>query len=170
MSLLGKIQSRGIFERILLVVDGSAAGARAAKFAIIMARQGGAELFAISVVDTATIRELELSRIFVEEEGREYERSLEEGAKKHLHHIAGLAESKKCRIETVLERGSVYGRIVEFAMEKRIDLIVIGGEVGQDRGSSRDRASLEYLRVLREARQSVLFVKDPDVDVDFKKL
>ncbi len=81
MSLLGKIQSRGIFERILLVVDGSAAGARAAKFAIIMARQGGAELFAISVVDTATIRELELSRIFVEEEGREYERSLEEDAK-----------------------------------------------------------------------------------------
>lgn len=170
MSLLGKNHSQGIFERVLLLVDGSAAGVRAAKFAIILARQEGAELFAIAVVDTATIRELELSRIFIEEEGHEYERSLEEDAKKYLHHIAGLAAEKKCRIETVLERGSVYGRVVEFAMEKRIDLIIIGGEVVRERGGSRDRASLEHLRVLHEARQSVLFVKDPDIDVDFKKL
>jgi nucleotide-binding universal stress UspA family protein len=159
-----------MFERILIVVDGSAASVRAARFAIIMAKETGAEIYAISVVDTATIHELELSRIFVEEEGHEYERSLEEDAKKNLHHVAGLAESKKCRIETVLERGSVYGRIVEFAMEKKIDLIVIGGDVGQDRGGTRNRASLEYLRVLRESRQSVLFVKDPGVDVNFKKL
>jgi len=170
MSLLRKPHYEGMFQRVLIVVDGSAAGVRAAKFSIMVARRTGAELFAISVVDTATIRELELSRIFVEEEGREYERSLEEDTKKHLHYIASLAESKKCHVETVLERGSVYGRIVEFAMEKEIDLIVIGGEIGQDRGGARDRASLEYLRVLREARQSVLFVKNPDVDVDFKKL
>jgi len=170
MSLLGKAPLQGIFRRLLLVVDGSAAGLRAAKYAIILAKHAEAALWAQAVVDTATIRELELSRIFVEEEASEYERELEEDAKKHLNHIVSLAEAKKVRAEPVLARGSVYARIVEFAMEKDVDLVIIGGSSRSVRAHERDRASLEYARVLRESRVSVLFVKDEKIDLEYKKL
>ena len=42
MSLLRKPHYEGMFQRVLIVVDGSAAGVRAAKFSIMVARRTGA--------------------------------------------------------------------------------------------------------------------------------
>jgi len=162
---------KGIFRTILLAVDGSDEALRASKFAIMMAKQVEAELVALYVVDTATIKELLLSRIFIDEESKEYENSLEENGKKYLHLVGEQADSKKQKVETILERGSIYGKIIEIAMEKNADLIVVGARkrgVKAD-SSSRDLLTSEYNRVLREAGISVLFVKGEEIDDRFRK-
>jgi nucleotide-binding universal stress UspA family protein len=170
MSLLGKSTLQEFFKKILIVVDGSAASIRAAKFAIILSKYTEAQLYALAVIDTATIRELELSRIFIEEEGKEYERELEADAQKHLQNIVSLGESKKRPIEAVLEHGSVYAKIVGFAMDKNVDHILIGESSRSKRHDERDRMFLEYTRVLRDAKCSVLFVKNEDIDLEYKKM
>ena len=163
---------KGLFERILLAVDGSDEAIRASRLAIMMARRMDAELTALYVVDTATIKELLLSRIFIDEESKEYEASLEENGKKYLHIVEELASSKKQKVETVLERGSIYGKILEYALEKKADLIIVGGRKrGVKSGSgSRDLLSSEYTRVLKESQIPVLFAKGDEIDSAFKKL
>lgn len=162
---------KGMFQRILLAVDGSDEAINASRFAIMLARNIGAELIALYVVDTATIKELLISRIFIDEESKEYETSLEENGKKYLHFVAEMAESKKCKLETILERGSIYGKILEVAMDRGVDLIVVGARKRglKSEGSSRDLLSSEYNKVLREAPVSVLFVKGEEIEKEFKR-
>ena len=162
---------KGLFERILLAVDGSDEAILASKLAIMLAKRMEASLTALYIVDTATIKELLLSRIFIDEESKEYETSLEENGKKYLHFVDELAVSKKLKIETVLERGSIYGKILEVGMEKRADLIVVGGRKrGAKQGESRDLLTSEYARVLKEAQIPVLFAKGDEIEQSFSKL
>lgn len=162
---------KGHFERILLAVDGSDEAILASKLAIMLAKQMDATLTALYVVDTATIKELLLSRIFIDEESHEYESSLEENGKKYLHFVDALAVGKKLKAETILERGSIYGKIIEIAMEKQADLIVVGGRRrGGKAGESRDLLSSEYARVLREAQIPVLFAKGEEIEKAFEKM
>lgn len=162
---------KGAFERIVLAVDGSDAAIRAGKMAVMMAKNSGAQLYALYVVDTATIKELLLSKIFIDEESKEYEQSLEENGKKYLHLIAELADRKKCKLETVLERGSIYSKIIQFSMEKNADLILVGGRRGgvKQAGAARDLLASEYAKVLREAPVPVMVVKGDEIDGQFEK-
>jgi len=169
MSQLEKTLLQEMCKRILLVADGSVSGLRAAKFAIMFAKLTGATLWAQAVVDTATLRELELSRIFIAEEAAEYARELEGDAERQLQAIRALADSKKCRIETMLSRGSVHAEVIEFSMEKKIDLIILGWSTNLKRPNERDRVSQEYFHIVRESRVSVLFAKNEAIDLEFKK-
>jgi nucleotide-binding universal stress UspA family protein len=135
----------------------------------MLAKHTDAALWAQAVVDTATIRELELSRIFIAEEAAEYSRELEEDAERQLEVIRTLAGTKKCPINTILSRGSVHAETIEFAMEKKIDLIILGWGSNLKRRQERDRISLEYSHIVRESRVSVLFIKNEDMDLHFKK-
>lgn len=161
---------KGLFERILLAVDGSDEAIRACRLAVMMAKRMGAELTALYVIDTATIKELLLSRIFIDEESKEYEASLEENGKKYLHIVEELAASKKQKVETVLERGSIYGKILEYALEKKSDLIVVGGRKRGVKSGSRDLLTSEYARVLKESQIPVLFAKGEEIETAFKKM
>ena len=119
------------------------------------------------VVDTATLRELLLSRIFIEEESADYEKSLEQNGQRYLNYVAELAGKKGVQVEKILRKGAISTEIVEVAEDSKADLILLGGF--EDKGL-RDALSRQHREILKHARCSVLVVKEPDMDTIFKKL
>ena len=83
-----------LLRTIVVAVSGSEASIGAAKYAIAMARSYRLRVLAVYVVDTATLRELLLSRIFIEEESADYEKSLEQNGHRYLNYVEELAAKK----------------------------------------------------------------------------
>jgi nucleotide-binding universal stress UspA family protein len=138
----------------------------AAKYAIVMAKLYHCKLSAVYVVDTATIRQLTMSKIFVQQESMDYERSLEENGTRYLAFIEELAKSKGVRIERELRKGTVYTEILLAAEEKDADVVILGGWE-KDR-STRDIIGHSHHEIMANAKCSVLLVKNPDIDMIFK--
>jgi nucleotide-binding universal stress UspA family protein len=139
----------------------------AAKYAIVMAKQYRCRLSAIYVVDTATIRQLTLSKIFIQEESQEYERSLEANGDRYLSFVEELARAKGIKIDRDIRRGAVYTEILQAADERKADLIILGGWE-KDR-SARDIISNSHREIMVNAKCSVLLVKEPAVDQIYKQ-
>jgi nucleotide-binding universal stress UspA family protein len=156
-----------LFQTIVVAVSGSEASINASKYAIVLAKQYRCRLVAVNVVDTATLKELLLSRIFVEDESFEYERSLEENGQRYLNYIEELAGRKGVAIEKVMRKGAVFTEIINVAEEREADLILLGGF--EEKAGTRDVLSRQRREILRNARCSVLIVKEPDVDFLYRK-
>jgi len=159
--------TKPLFSNIVVAVNGSDASILAAKYAIVMAKAYRCRLSAVYVVDTATIRQLTLSKIFIQEESQEYEKSLEANGERYLSFVEELARAKNFRIERELRRGAVYTEILAVADEKRADLILLGGWE-KDR-SSRDIFSHSHREIMVNAKCSVLLVKEPNIDQIYKQ-
>jgi nucleotide-binding universal stress UspA family protein len=134
------------FRRIALMVDGSDAGLEAAKLAVAIAGYAGAELCAISVVDTATLKQLLSFKIMVDVEMAEYEGELEASARKHLDYVEQLAGNEKIRCESVLASGDIGRVLLAELRQRNSDLLVMGGFT----------ASMAKLDLLAKAKQTVL--------------
>jgi nucleotide-binding universal stress UspA family protein len=156
-----------LFSNIVVSISGSDASVLAAKYAIIMAKQYRCALSAAYVVDTATIRQLTLSKIFIQEESQEYEKSLEANGERYLSFVEELARAKGVKIERELRRGAVYTEILSVADEKKADLIILGGWE-KDR-NARDIISHAHREIMVNAKCSVLLVKEPMVDRLYKQ-
>ena len=65
-----------IFQKVLILINGSESSIHAAQYGILMAKLYRCTLKAVYVVDTATLKQLTLSKFFVAEESSEYEESL----------------------------------------------------------------------------------------------
>jgi nucleotide-binding universal stress UspA family protein len=156
-----------LFQTVVVAVSGSEASVSAAKYAIVFAKQYRCRLAAVNVVDTATLKELLLSRIFVEDESSEYEHSLEENGQRYLNYIEELAARKGVAIEKVMRKGAVFSEIINAAEEREADLILLGGF--EEKAGARDVLSRQRRDILRNARCSVLIVKEPDVDFLYRK-
>ncbi len=156
-----------LFQTIVVAVSGSEASISASKYAIVLAKQYRCRLVAVNVVDTATLKELLLSRIFIEEESFEYERSLEENGQHYLNYIEELAGRKGVTIEKVMRRGAVFSEIINAAEEREADLIILGGF--EEKGGTRDVLSRQHREILRNAKCSILVVKEPDIEFLYKK-
>lgn len=159
---------QGLFSHILVALSGSDASIHAAKYAIIMAKLYRSRLSAVYVVDTATIKQLTLSRIFIQEESLEYEQSLEANGQRYLTFVEELARAKGVKIERELRKGAVYTEVLSVAEEKKVDLIVLGGWE-KDR-NSRDIISHAHREIMVSAKCSVLVVKEPTIDQLYKQL
>jgi nucleotide-binding universal stress UspA family protein len=158
---------KALFQTVVVAVSGSEASINASKYAIVLAKQYRCRLVAVNVIDTATLKELLLSRIFVEEESFEYERSLEENGQRYLNYIEELAGRKGVAIEKVMRKGAVFSEIVSAAEEREADLIILGGF--EEKSGTRDVLSRQRREILRNAKCSVLVVKEPDVEFLYKK-
>ncbi len=157
-----------LLRTIVVAVSGSEASIAAAKYAIAMARAYRLRVLAVYVVDTATLRELLLSRIFIEEESADYEKSLEQNGQRYLNYVEELAGKKGVEVEKILRRGSVSTEIVEAAEDAHADLILLGGQ--EERGALRDALSRQQREIMRNSRCSVLIVKEPEIEAIYKKL
>ena len=155
-----------LFSNIVVAITGSDASILAAKYAIVMSKLYRCRVTAVYVVDTATIRQLMLSKIFIQEESQEYERSLEANGERYLTFVEELAKAKGVKIEREIRRGAVYTEILTVASEKKADLIVLGGWE-KDR-SPRDIFSHSHREILINAKCSVLMVKEPNIDQIYK--
>ncbi|HCC36457.1 MAG TPA: universal stress protein [Treponema sp.] len=139
----------------------------AAKYAIVMAKLYRCRLSAVYVVDTATIKQLTLSRIFIQEESVEYEKSLEANGERYLAFVEELARAKGVKAEREIRKGAVYTEILAVADEKKADLIMLGGWE-KDR-SARDIISHAHREIMANAKCPVLLVKEPNIDYIYKQ-
>jgi nucleotide-binding universal stress UspA family protein len=156
-----------LFSNIVVAVTGSDASILAAKYAIVMAKAYRCHLTAVYVVDIATIRQLTLSKIFIQEESLEYEQSLEANGERYLSFVEELARSKGVKVERIIRRGAVYTEILTLADEKKADLIILGGWE-KDR-NPRDIISHSHREIMVNAKCSVMLVKEPNMDQLFRQ-
>ncbi|MDR1930193.1 MAG: universal stress protein [Treponema sp.] len=158
---------KGLFSNVLVAVSGSDASILASKYAIVLAKLYRCRLSAVYVVDVATIRQLTLSKIFIQEESLEYEKSLEANGERYLSFVEELARAKGVKIDREMRRGAVYTEILSAADERKTDLILLGGWE-KDR-SARDIITHSHREIMVNAKCSVLLVKEPAVDLLYKQ-
>jgi len=155
-----------LFSNIVVVLSGSDASILAAKYAIVMAKTYRCHLSAVYVVDTATLKQLTLHKIFVQDESQEYESSLHANGERYLSFVEELARTKGLKIEKVIREGAVCTEILAVAQEKKADLILLGG---WERGrSSRDLFSHSHREIMLNAKCSVMLVKEQGIEQIFK--
>ena len=102
---------KGLMSRAVVLAEGLYSSAAPVKYAVAMAKVFGTEVTAVYAVDTAAIRHLSRSRIFVDEESEEYERSLEETGRRRLAFVEELAKAKGVSVATRLLKGSIAGEV-----------------------------------------------------------
>jgi nucleotide-binding universal stress UspA family protein len=158
---------KSLISNIVVVITGSDASILAAKYAIVMSKTYRCRLTAVYVIDTATIRQLTLSKIFIQEESLDYEKSLEANGERYLSFVEELARAKGVKVEREIRRGAVYTEILAAADEQRADLIVLGGWE-KDR-SSRDIISHSHREIIVNAKCTVLLAKEPNIDQIYKQ-
>lgn len=157
---------KNVFTNLIVAISGSEASISAAKYAVLMARQYQCRLTAVYVVDTATIKQLMMTKIFVPQESAEYEKSLEENGKRYLAFAKELGQAKGLAIETELRRGAVYTEIMACAEERKADGIILGGwEKGR---SAQSIISVAHKEILYNSSCTVIVVKEPMIDQMYK--
>jgi len=154
------------FNSIVVAINGSDASILAAKYAIVLAKSCNCKLSAVYVVDTATIRQLTLSKILIKEESQDYEKSLQANGYRYLLFVEELAKAKNVPIEKIIRHGAVYTEILSVADEKKADLILLGAWE-RDR-NPRDIISHSHREIMIHAKCSVLLVKEPEIDKIYK--
>jgi nucleotide-binding universal stress UspA family protein len=155
-----------LFSNILVPITGSDASILAAKYAIVMAKANRSRFSAVYVVDTATTRQLMLSKIFIQEESQEYEASLQANGERYLAFVDELAHAKGVKVEREIRRGAVYTEVLAAAEEKQVDLIILGGWE-KDRNPT-DIFSHTYREIMVNAKCSVIYVKEPNIEQIYK--
>jgi len=113
-------------EKIMVYVDGSEGSILAARFAIVLAAELGAELHALSVLNTRALSELVQAHIFLESEQEEYRRELAEDGARYLNHTVEMGKRKGVTVNKQSASGSVSAAIKEKVAELDIDLLVMG--------------------------------------------
>jgi len=157
-----------LISNIITAVTGTDASILAAKYAIVMAKQYHCKLTAVYVVDTATIKQLTLSKIFIQEEAAEYEKSLENNGNRYLAFIDELAHAKGVKIEKNIRKGAIFSEILQAADEKRADIILLGG--WEKDTKTRDIIGHSHREIMANAKCSVMLVKEPNIDQIYKNL
>ena len=155
-----------LISSVVTAVTGTDASNLAAKYAIILAKTYHCKLTAVYVVDTATIRQLTLSKIFIQEEAAEYEKNLEKNGTRYLTYVDELAHAKGVKIEKIMRKGAIYTEILNAADEKRADLILLGG--WEKDTKTRDIIGHSHREIIANAKCSVMLVKEPNIDQIYK--
>lgn len=114
------------FARILLMVEGTDAGMAAARSAIGLSANQGAELMMMAVVDTRTLKQLLSNRIFVEEEMEEYEEEMHTSARRQMDYVTQLATEAQVDYRTDLVKGACHTCVLEKLRDNSSDLLIMG--------------------------------------------
>jgi nucleotide-binding universal stress UspA family protein len=142
---------------ILVLVDGTEASFRAADRAIELARALGARLTALTVVDTETLRQLLNVKILVDAEMGEFEKELEQSARRQLAEVRERALNQKVVIEEVLITGNVETVVPKEVQDRGVDLIALGGFPSTK--VTRDLVARQRQQIIDRATCPVLVVK-----------
>jgi len=113
-----------VYRRFLVPVDGSAVSASTAKKAVELAKFLGSEVHFLHVVDTRTIRALELTgvdMITADERATNI-------ANAYLNEVVRYAEDSKIKAEREIRRGLPAEEILKGIKEHGIDLVVMGSK------------------------------------------
>ena len=157
------------FKHMLVYLDGSEGSINALMYAILLAKSTGSRLDALYVVNTKAIGDLVKSRIFIDQERKEFLSDLEKDAKRHLRHADRLAASKDLEIHTITKEGSPHHVILDYIKSQGVDLLVLGS-VNAIR-SRRDELTSENDRMLRTSPCPVIVVRgEDDIWAEFEEV
>ncbi len=159
-----------LFQNVLIVINGSEASIHAAQYGILMAKLYRCNLKAVYVVDTATLKQLTLSKFFVANESRMYEENLKVDGQRYLDYVKELGQAKGVKIETELRTGAVWTEVIVAADEMKAGLILLGG-YRSDMNSSvekHDAVSSSSHEIIMNAHCSVLVVREKMIEQLYK--
>ncbi|TFG81601.1 MAG: universal stress protein [Spirochaetales bacterium] len=147
-------------ESMMVYVDGSEGSILAARFAVVLASRFGAELHALSVLNTRALSDLVQSHIFLESEREEYRRELADDGSRYLNHAVEMGRRKGVTVVGQSASGSVAAAIKEKVAELRIDLLVMGPppRIRSRRDALYDEAEM----AMRTVDCSVLIARDEE--------
>ena len=163
---------RPLFRKVIVAVNGSEHSIHAAMDGILLSKQYKCELRAVYVVDTSALRQLTMSKIFMEDESFHYERRLCDDGKRYLSYLESIAREKGVVISTELKKGSIWSELIKSSEDFGADLILLGGKehIYGKSGSSvhRDKISATNAEIIGSALCNVLVVNEPDIGRLFK--
>ncbi len=148
------------YDDILIPTDGSRAGQKAVPHALDLAKKHGATVHILFVVDTDGV-DLFLGKRQMEglREGRFGEvGEIKKKAREALARVADKAEEQGLEVTKTILAGSPPERIVNFAMRKKCDMIVMASH-GRS-GFQRVILGSVTEKVLRKATIPVLVIND----------
>ena len=148
---------QGFLDCVVLLVDGSEAGERAARFAVQLAQKIGCRVLAVYPVNTASMDYLLQMHIFVSEEKEDFEKAIEQKGEGYLRRIRALGEINGIAVETSLVRGRLHEAIMKHATRNHAKAILLGNwRTGR---KSKDLSSAERELILELAEQPVFVIR-----------
>lgn len=141
------------FKKIMIATDGSICSRMAANNAIEIARLSGGTVYAVYVVSTDYF-----SSMAVDLDWERMREALKKEGVQSLNYVTGAGEMEGVKVEPVLLEGHPATKLIRYAIEEKMDLIVMGslGKTGLNRlllGSVAEN-------MVRHSKVPVLVVKE----------
>lgn len=160
-----------LLQKVLVAVNGSEHSIHAAMYGILLAKQLRCEIKAVYVVDTATLRQLTLSKFFIAEESASYETNMEADGRRYLAYVEELAKSKDVKLQTELLKGAVWSEVLKASDDFDASVILLGGKPHSNSTTEiikHDMASATNVEIIGSSGRNVLVVKQADMEKLFK--
>jgi len=147
-----------LISKILVPTDGSKAAQKAARYAVDLAKQLRASVFALSVIDkrsfTQTIPASDTARHAIEP----IEDYLREAAEGYAEEIKKLCEKSDIQSKIVITTGHPVEEIVKEAEKSKVSLIIMGSH-GRSALTAMVLGSVTYGVIHKETKIPVLIVR-----------
>ena len=111
----------------------------------------------MAVVDTDTLRQLLSVRILVDAEMGEFEKELQESARRHLDDVRRRAAHRELAIDEVLATGNSEAMVPKEVEARGVDMIALGGF--HSSRVTRDLLARQRQQIVDHAACPVLVVK-----------
>lgn len=157
-----------LFQKILVVYDGSLSSLHAVQYGIMMAKLYKCQVKVVFVVDDASIKKLLLSKFIVSEEASSMKDHLLSDSKRDMEYIKALAKKKNVNIEVQTLEGAVWSEVIRAANDFKANLILVGEDSANPYQENHLNVSREIGEIVGSANCSVLVVKEPFVEQLFK--
>jgi nucleotide-binding universal stress UspA family protein len=111
-----------VLKQILIATDGSESAEKAANFGIQIAGLSGAKIYAVYVIDTTPYYSIPLDQVWTKEVYEQFEKMGYE----ITADVEKTAKAAGLEAESIVLKGDPAERIVIFAEEQNVDIIVVG--------------------------------------------
>ena len=119
---MGKEHGDKVLSKILIAIDGSKTAEKAADFGVQIAGLSGAKVYSVYVIDTTPYYSIPLDQVW----SKEVYEQLENMGYGITSDVEKTAKAAGLEAESVVLKGDPAQRIVNFAEEQRVDMIVVG--------------------------------------------
>ena len=159
-----------LVQKVLVAYNGSESSLNAVLYAIMMSKAIKCSVKVLYVVDTASIKQLLLSKFIVADEAENMTKRLYSDGERNMEYVKKLSESKGVKLETQITEGTVWSELILKADEYKADLILLGGTTSSKTSQTlkKDKISLQDSEILGSAHCSVMVVREPYVRELFK--
>ena len=144
-----------VLRKILIATDGSKAAEKAVDFGVQIAGLSGAKVYAVYVIDTTPYYSIPLDEVW----SKEVYEQLETMGYEITSDVEKAAKAAGLEAESTVLKGDPAERIIKFAEEQNVDMIVVGSHgIG---GFERLVIGSVSEKVVRHAKVPVLVVREP---------